>query len=146
MNSQTTIHRVEVGRAAATVWNGAKNQALKCRSTLRVGWHYIYLYNLTLQCFKHTSDPLRERKSVVRPVEKTRIIEQHHQTCFSKSPVKVCPRNTHPIKMESEKEHVVFSCMPRNSIKVFLLYHDAKHYLSIIFIAFQGREPSASCS
>jgi hypothetical protein len=65
---------------------------------------------------------VRSSEYEVRPVEKTKVIEQSHELCFSKEPVLKCPRNTHPIEYENSKQKVVYVCLPRNDMQAEI-YH-----------------------
>jgi hypothetical protein len=53
----------------------------------------------------------------VRPIEQTKVIEQAHELCLSKQPVKKCPKFTYPCQYHESKQKVVYSCLPRNDIQ-----------------------------
>jgi len=61
--------------------------------------------------------PVRSRSWEVRPIEVTKTIEQSHEICFSKQPVKKCPRDTYPVEYHENKDKIVYSCIPRNDVQ-----------------------------
>jgi hypothetical protein len=68
----------------------------------------------------------------VRPIEKTKIIEQSHQLCFSKQPVQRCPRHTYPVEHESSKRKVVYACLPRNDIQAEIFQHRVQYERQVV--------------
>jgi hypothetical protein len=56
----------------------------------------------------------RDEDEEVRPVERTRVIEQSDEVCFSKRPLPECPRMTKTKQYKQGTIKVVYSCMPRN--------------------------------
>jgi hypothetical protein len=50
------------------------------------------------------------------PVRRTKVIEQGHELCFSKTPVPRCPRGTYPSNYE-KKQKVVYCCMDRDQME-----------------------------
>jgi ribosomal protein L17 len=68
---------------------------------------------------------VRSSEHEVRPIEKTNIMEQGHELCFSRKPVKVCPRHTHAIKYETKK--VVYSCLRRNTVQAEIFERQARY-------------------
>jgi hypothetical protein len=50
------------------------------------------------------------------PVRRTKVIEQGHELCFSKTPVPRCPRGTYPSNYEQKKK-VVYCCMDRDQME-----------------------------
>jgi hypothetical protein len=56
----------------------------------------------------------RDEEDEVRPIERTRVIEQSDEVCFSKRPLPECPRMTVTKQYKQGTVKVVYSCMPRN--------------------------------
>jgi hypothetical protein len=73
---------------------------------------------------------IRSDDNEVRPIEKTHIIEQAHELCFSRNAVKVCPRHSHGIEHENMK--VVFTCLHRNSVQAEIFQREVKYQNSVL--------------
>jgi hypothetical protein len=58
--------------------------------------------------------PYRKVVPVFQPVEKTKVMEEGHEICFSKTPVMKCPKHTYPIEHKTTPVKIVYTCMPRN--------------------------------
>lgn len=57
------------------------------------------------------------RRFTVRPTKQHKIIEHSHEVCFSKLPVKSCPKHSYGIERETESEDITYTCMPRHQRK-----------------------------
>lgn len=53
----------------------------------------------------------------VEPIERTKVIEQGHEICFSKQPVLRCPKNTYPLTYKTEQVKIVYTCLNRSDIQ-----------------------------
>jgi hypothetical protein len=75
--------------------------------------------------------PVRSSEFEMRPLEQTKVIEQSHELCFSKRPVKKCPPSTHPSEYESSKQKVVYCCLPRNDIQAEIFVNQVSEDLIV---------------
>lgn len=57
------------------------------------------------------------RRFTVRPIKQHKIIEHSHEVCFSKLPVKSCPKHSYGVERENESEDITYTCMPRHQRK-----------------------------
>jgi hypothetical protein len=64
-----------------------------------------------------TDSPVWNKDQTIKPVQRTKVIEQGDEICFSKQPVKTCPRNTYPVQYKDQEQKVVYSCLSRNDIR-----------------------------
>jgi hypothetical protein len=60
--------------------------------------------------------PIIREEQEIEPIERTDVIEQAQELCFSKQPVKKCPRGSHPIEFQT-KEKIVYTCMSKNELQ-----------------------------
>jgi len=64
--------------------------------------------------------PIIHQDLEIEPIERTDVVEHVQELCFSKQPIKKCPRNSHPIDYET-KEKVVYTCLSRNDIEAEIM-------------------------
>jgi hypothetical protein len=65
-------------------------------------------------------EPIIRQDREIEPIERTDVVEHVQELCFSKQPVKKCPRNSQPIEYET-KEKIVYTCLSRNDIEAEML-------------------------
>ena len=75
-----------------------------------------YTCHITTKTHAITTGLRSER--VNEPVQRTRVIEQGHELCFSKKPVLKCAKYTHPIDYEQKVVKIAYTCIDRNEYEV----------------------------
>jgi hypothetical protein len=77
------------------------------------------------QQYEQDSKKLVRSRREQEPVEKTKVLENGHELCFSKRPVKTCPPHTYATKFTKQAK-VVYSCISRNSPDAEQMHHRAQ--------------------
>jgi hypothetical protein len=70
-------------------------------------------------------------RNSMRPIRKTKVIEQNSKICFSKRPVPVCPLRSYPSSVKSEERRVVYCCLSRDDPDAEVLLHKVRREMRV---------------